>query len=44
VTTTAATTFSGGMCSQVANGINVNVTGTRQADRTIAATAVVIRR
>jgi hypothetical protein len=44
VTTTQATTFSGGTCPQVVNGVNVDVTGTRQTDRTIAATAVVIRR
>ena len=43
VTTTAATTFSGGTCAQVVNGVHVEVTGTRQADRSLAATQVTFR-
>jgi len=43
VTTTAATTISGGSCAQIVNGVVVDVTGTRQDDRSIAATAIVIR-
>jgi hypothetical protein len=43
VTTTAATTVRGGTCAQIVNGVVVDATGTRQADRSIAATAIVIR-
>ena len=43
VTTTASTTVSGGSCAQIANGVQVEVTGTRQADRSIAASKIVIR-
>ena len=44
VTTTAATVMTGGSCTQIANGIDVEVTGTRQADRSVVATQVTIRR
>jgi hypothetical protein len=44
VTTSAGTTVTGGTCAQIVNGIGVTVTGTRQADRSIAATEVVIGR
>jgi hypothetical protein len=43
VTTNASTSVSGGTCAQIANGVQVEVTGTRQADRSIAASKIVIR-
>lgn len=43
VTTSASTTVSGGSCAQIVNGVDVHATGTRQADRSIAATQVTIR-
>ena len=44
VTTTGATVVTGGSCAQIVNGVNVQVTGTRQADRSVVAAQVVIRR
>lgn len=43
ISTTAATTFVGSMCSQLANGVSVIVDGSRQASGTIAATRVSLR-
>jgi len=40
VTTNAATTFTGGTCSQLANTVKVEVTGTKQADGSIKASRV----
>lgn len=43
VTTSSATKVTGGSCTDIANGVDVQVTGARQADRSVAASQVAIR-
>jgi hypothetical protein len=43
VTTTATTTFSGVTCATLANGLRVEVEGTKQADGSITAAAVELK-
>jgi hypothetical protein len=44
VTTTASTKFTGGLCTQVVNGMSAEVTGARNADGSITATRVSVER
>jgi hypothetical protein len=43
VTATAATRVTGGACAQIVNGVDVQVTGTRQTDRSVVATDIALR-
>ena len=43
VTTSASTAVTGGSCTDIANGVNVQVTGARQTGRSVAASQVAIR-